>query len=97
MELENLAQDIGNFNPFAVVVDLNAAKLDPWEEIRKIKTSRSTKYVPLIVMGVLERREKGLRVGAEDYLVKPLIQEEMEEFGQPLINIPKANESSSSR
>jgi len=84
MELENLAQDIENFNPFAVVVDLNAAKLDPWEGIRKIKTSRSTKYVPLIVMGVLERREKGLRVGAEDYLVKPLIQEEMEDLANRL-------------
>ncbi len=78
-EIEDLPQNIGSFNPYAVVVDLNSSRFDPWEEIQKIKSARATKYVPMIVMGVLERREKGLRVGTEDYLVKPLVQEEMEE------------------
>ncbi len=83
-ELNELAENIKNFNPIAVIVDLNSNQFDPWEAIRKLKTSKSTKYIPLILFGVLERREKGLRVGTEDNLVKPLIQEEMEEVASQL-------------
>jgi signal transduction histidine kinase/CheY-like chemotaxis protein len=83
-ELDGLAENIKNFNPYAVVVDLNSTHLDAWDAIRKLRTSKLTKYLPLILTGVLERREKGLRVGSEDYLVIPLVEEEMEEVAAQL-------------
>ena len=78
-ELDGLDESIKSFNPYLVVVDLNSSQFEPWDAIRKLKTAKSTKYIPMVLLGMLERREKGLRVGSEDFIVKPIVQEEMEE------------------
>lgn len=80
MELDKVIDQTITINPYAVIVDLNSTQFNPWDIVKILKTTKSTKYIPMILIGVLERREKGLRVGAEDFLVKPLIQEEMEDI-----------------
>jgi PleD family two-component response regulator len=80
LELDKVIDQTSTTNPYAVIVDLNSTQFNPWDIVKILKTTKSTKYIPMILIGVLERREKGLRVGAEDFLVKPLIQEEMEDI-----------------
>jgi PleD family two-component response regulator len=79
-ELDKVIEQTSAKNPYAVIVDLNSTQFNPWDMVKALKTTKSTKYIPMILIGVLERREKGLRVGAEDFLVKPIIQDEMEDI-----------------
>ena len=88
-ELENVIEKTKELNPYAIVIDLNSSGFDPWEAVRTLKTTKSSKYISLILMGILERREKGLRVGAEDYLVIPIIQDEMDDIVSRLAALPK--------
>ncbi|KAB7666897.1 ATP-binding protein [Bacillus sp. B1-b2] len=59
--------------PDAVVLDimLQDDQLDGWEIMKKLKESEQLKYIPVIVSTALDEKEKGISLGAMDYLVKP--------------------------
>lgn len=58
--------------PLAVILDLKlAGPLDGWEVLRSLKQDANTSGVPVIISSSLEKRQKGLELGAADYLVKP--------------------------
>ncbi len=76
-EPENATKLVKENHPDIITVDISMAKHDGWQIIKEMKTDTETKYIPIIISSILERREKGLRIGGEDYLVKPIIQEEL--------------------
>ena len=90
-ELDKVVDRTLTINPYAIIVDLNSTQFKPWNVVKVLKTTKSTKYIPMILIGVLERREKGLRVGAEDFLVKPIIQDEMEDIVARLESSSRTN------
>lgn len=63
--------------PDAVVLDLTMAQMDGWTALQRI---RELSDVPVLILssrgGELER-VRGLRAGADDYLVKPFFGEEL--------------------
>ena len=61
----------------AIVLDIlmPAEDEDGWTLLTEIKAHAATRDIPVIVVSVLEEREKGLNLGAEDYCVKPFERE----------------------
>ncbi|MGE7759952.1 ATP-binding protein [Peribacillus sp. NPDC097895] len=59
--------------PDAIVLDilLEEEDLDGWEILRDLKESADLKEIPVFVSTALDEREKGISLGARDYLVKP--------------------------
>ena len=76
-EPENPANLVKEHQPDLITVDISMSKHDGWQIIKDLKSNLDTKYIPIIIASIMERREKGLRIGGQDYLVKPLLQENL--------------------
>ena len=59
-------------NPFAITLDIMLPGMDGWEAISRLKGDPATRDIPLIVLSIIDNQELGFRLGADDYLVKPI-------------------------
>ncbi|WP_434169680.1 hypothetical protein [Peribacillus frigoritolerans] len=50
---------------------LEEGELDGWTNLRELKGSANLNEIPVFVSTALDEREKGISLGAKDYLVKP--------------------------
>lgn len=59
--------------PAAVVLDimLEEGEMSGWDVLEKMKADKELASIPIVVSSALEEKEKGLMLGASDYLVKP--------------------------
>ena len=46
--------------------------MDGWEAITRLKTNPETRDIPLIVLSIIDNKELGYRLGADEYLIKPV-------------------------
>ena len=58
--------------PLAVTLDIVLPGMDGWEVLRRLKADETTRDVPVIVLTIVENRDLGAAVGADDYFVKPV-------------------------
>ena len=87
--LEGL-QTLYNERPDLVILDIAMPKLDGWEVCRRI---RELSQVPIIILTARvqeEERVKGLRLGADDYVVKPFSLKELEARLEAVLRRAKA-------
>ncbi len=59
--------------PDLILLDILMPHMDGWEVIKNLKCTPETNQIPVIVfsnLGQLEEIEKGLNLGADDYIVK---------------------------
>ncbi len=59
-------------SPAAITLDLVLPGLDGWEILKALKADPVTRDVPVIIISVVDNRDLGLALGAEDYLLKPI-------------------------
>jgi PAS domain S-box-containing protein len=59
--------------PDAIVLDilLEDSEMDGWGIMEELKRNDRLKEIPIIISSALDEREKGLSIGAMNYLVKP--------------------------
>ena len=58
--------------PLAVTLDLVLPGIDGWEVLKRLKNDDVTRDVPVVIISVVDNRELGLALGADDYFVKPV-------------------------
>jgi signal transduction histidine kinase/CheY-like chemotaxis protein len=58
--------------PEAILLDVMLPGMDGWEVLRLLKRDERLRYVPVLIISVLDDREIGLALGARDYFVKPI-------------------------
>ena len=66
--------------PDLILTDVEMPKLDGWELCRRIKQDAKTEHIPVVIcssLGAASDLEKGFDLGADEYLVKPVIPEEL--------------------
>ena len=66
------ADEAALLQPFAITLDVHLPGCDGWDVLRAIKSSERTRNIPLVVVSVVDERARGLALGADDYLVKPV-------------------------
>jgi signal transduction histidine kinase/DNA-binding response OmpR family regulator len=59
-------------HPAAITLDVALPGADGWEVLRCLKADPATASIPVVIISVLDNRELGLTLGADDYLLKPL-------------------------
>ncbi len=59
--------------PDAIVLDIILEKdgINGWDMIQQLKQVDELKSIPIFISSALDEKEKGIALGAEDYLVKP--------------------------
>ena len=70
--------------PFAITLDIMMPGKDGWDILHELKEDPRTRNTPVICISILDNREMGLSLGAIEYLVKPIEQDELIEELQRL-------------
>ena len=63
--------------PVAITLDVQWPGHDGWQVLEALKNDPSTKHIPVIVCSMLEEKEKGMALGASEYLAKPILGEDL--------------------
>ncbi|HYI09248.1 MAG TPA: response regulator [Thermoanaerobaculia bacterium] len=63
--------------PVAVTLDLVLPGTDGWEVLKRLKNDEATKELPVVIISMVENRDLGMALGADDYFVKPVDRERL--------------------
>jgi len=63
--------------PFAITLDIMMPGTDGWTVLDALKSDPETRNIPVIICSIVEDIEKGFNLGASDYLVKPILEEDL--------------------
>ncbi len=68
--------DKSNENFDLILLDVMMPNMDGWDTLKAIRSNKRIKYIPVIMITAVSEDQKivsGLRIGADDYIVKPFI------------------------
>lgn len=65
------------YRPMAITLDLLLPDMDGWQVLSELKAMPGTSNIPVVIVSVLDRQLLGFRLGASDYLVKPVDRTEL--------------------
>jgi signal transduction histidine kinase/DNA-binding response OmpR family regulator len=58
--------------PIAVTLDLVLPGIDGWEVLKRLKADELTCTIPVVIISMIDNRDLGVALGADDYFVKPV-------------------------
>lgn len=62
--------------PGLIILDILLPHKSGWEVLKELKAHPKTQSIPVIIVSVVDERSRGLSLGAAEYLVKPISQDE---------------------
>lgn len=68
---------VRQLRPFAVILDIMMPGYDGWRVLDDLKSDPQTRSIPVIICSILEEEEKGFSLGAADYMVKPIVEDDL--------------------
>jgi CheY-like chemotaxis protein len=63
--------------PVAVVLDIKLPRRDGWQVLAELKKDPATAAIPVVIASVVDDRSRGLALGADEYLLKPISRDEL--------------------
>jgi len=63
--------------PYAITLDIMMPNKDGWTVLTDLKSDSNTRDYPVVICSIMEQADKGFSLGAADYLVKPILQEDL--------------------
>jgi adenylate cyclase len=63
---------VRELRPAAVTLDINMPDLDGWTVLAAIKGDPALAGIPVVLMSIIDQKNRGYALGAADYLVKPV-------------------------
>jgi len=63
--------------PAAVVLETNLPRRDGWQVLAELKADPATAAIPVVITSVVDDRPRGLALGADVYLLKPVRRDEL--------------------
>jgi len=64
-------------HPIAITLDVMMPDKDGWQVIQELKADPTTRHIPVIMCTIVSEKEYGLSLGATDYLVKPILEDDL--------------------
>jgi len=59
-------------HPIAVTLDVVLPGVDGWEVLKRLKNDELTRGLPVVIVSMVDNRDLGIALGADDYFVKPV-------------------------
>lgn len=91
-EPQNVLPRLKEIKPYAITLDIMMPHKDGWQVIQEIKKNPNTADIPVIICSIVEERDRAYQLGAVDYLVKPILEDELVEAVNRL-QLPPENET----
>ncbi|GAB4527138.1 MAG: hypothetical protein Fur0018_12660 [Anaerolineales bacterium] len=70
-------QTARDLQPDAITLDIMMPGTDGWTVLEALKRAPETRHIPVVVCSIVHEEEKGFSLGATDYLVKPILEEDL--------------------
>ncbi len=70
-------EQVKKLKPFAITLDIMMPSIDGWQVLDSLKSDPETRFIPVIVCSIVEDTEKGFSLGAADYLLKPILEDDL--------------------
>ncbi len=74
---DRVVAEAKRIQPYAITLDILMPDVDGWQVIQALKSDPATRDIPIIVCSIVSDRDKGLSLGVTDYLVKPIMEQEL--------------------
>lgn len=68
---------IKELKPYAVTLDIMMPNIDGWSVLTDLKSDPATRDIPIIICSIVEQTDRGFNLGAADYLVKPILEDDL--------------------
>jgi PAS domain S-box-containing protein len=66
--------------PSAIILDVIMPGIDGWAVLAALKTDSQTSRIPIIMATMLDDRERGLKMGADEFITKPFGRDRLSEL-----------------
>lgn len=76
-EIKEIIKRVIELNPVVIILDIILKNKDGWEILSELKQNEETKDIPVIISSVLNEQKIAYKLRADDYLVKPVLQDEL--------------------
>ena len=76
-ESEAVAEKARELEPFAITLDVMMPNKDGWQVMQELKSDPKTRHIPVIICSIISDKEQGISLGASEYLVKPIIEDDL--------------------
>ena len=63
--------------PAAITLDLVLPGLDGWEVLKQLKSDADLRHIPVVIISMIDNRDLGMALGADDYFIKPVDRERL--------------------
>jgi signal transduction histidine kinase/CheY-like chemotaxis protein len=63
--------------PYAVTLDIMMPNIDGWTVLTTLKSDPETRQYPIVICSIIDQSDKGFNLGASEYLVKPILEEDL--------------------
>jgi signal transduction histidine kinase/CheY-like chemotaxis protein len=70
--------------PAAIILDLLLPDLSGWDVLTQLKGDPGLADIPVVIVSMIDERGKGYALGAADYLVKPVVRDDLLDALRPL-------------
>ena len=60
-----------------ITLDIMLPDEDGWDVLSELKSNKKTAHIPVVIISILSDKDKGLALGAHDYLTKPINKERL--------------------
>ena len=74
---EMVLSEAKRIQPYAITLDILLPDKDGWEIIQELKGDPETADIPILVCSIVTDEDKGLNLGVTDYLVKPIVAQDL--------------------
>ncbi|MBC7225968.1 MAG: GAF domain-containing protein [Thermoflexales bacterium] len=72
-----VVEEARRIRPFAITLDVMMPGKDGWQVIQELKADPETRDIPVIMCTIVAEKGRGLSLGAADYLVKPILEQDL--------------------
>ena len=73
----DVVTQISELSPFAVLLDVILPEKDGWNVLKELKENAHTKDIPVLVCSIASDKNRGFSLGATNYLIKPIVEDEL--------------------
>ena len=63
--------------PYAITLDVMMPSKNGWQVMQDLKAHEATRDIPVIFCTIVEEKARGFHLGASDYLLKPILEEDL--------------------
>ncbi len=74
---DRVVEEAKRLKPYAITLDILMPDRSGWEVIRDLKSDPLTRDIPVVVCSIMAERNKGLSMGVADYLIKPILEQDL--------------------